>query len=56
MKLKLLTLVAVSVGPAWAVHAAGPVLLEAAQADANPAALLLVGLGLMLTIACRRFK
>ena len=56
MKLKSLLLVAITAGPAWAVHAAGPELLAGSATDGSSAALLLVGLGLMATIARRRFK
>ncbi len=56
MKLKSLILVAITAVPAWAVHAAGPELLAATETDGSSAALLLVGLGLMATIARRRFK
>lgn len=56
MQLKSLLLVAITAGPAWAVHAAGPELLAGSATDGSSAALLLVGLGLMATIARRRFK
>ena len=56
MKLKFLILVAMAAGPVWAVQSAGPELLAATETGANPAALLVVGLGLMATIARRRFK
>lgn len=56
MKLKSLILVAITAVPTWAVHAAGPELLAATETDGSSAALFLVGLGLMATIARRRFK
>ena len=57
MKLKLLLLVAATAAPAWAAQVSGTDLLTvAASTDGSTFALLLTGLGLMATIARRRFK
>ena len=57
MKLKSLLLIAVTAAPAWAAQVSGADwLTAAASTDGSSSALLLVGLGLMATIARRRFK
>jgi len=57
MKLKSLLLIAVTAAPAWAAQVSGTDLLTvAASTDGSSSALLLAGLGLMATIARRRFK
>lgn len=57
MKLKSLLLIAVTAAPAWAAQVSGTDwLTAAASTDGSSSALLLVGLGLMATIARRRFK
>lgn len=57
MKLKSLMLIAVTAAPAWAVQVSGADLLTSvATTDGNSLAMLAAGLGLMATIARRRFK
>mgnify|MGYP003511240677 CR=1 FL=1 len=56
MKIKLLLLLAVAALPAWAVQTAGPDAMQLVTSDASSGGLVLAGLGLMATIARRRFK
>lgn len=56
MKIKLLLLLAVAALPAWAVQTAAPDAMQLVTPDANSGGLVLAGLGLMATIARRRFK
>lgn len=56
MKIKLLLLLAVAALPAWAVQTAGSDAMQLVTPDASSGGLVLAGLGLMATIARRRFK